>query len=80
MEDHLLDKCFMNCRLFDSHFHSINHKIHKSKFKEYNFLNLINEYTLSEINVTLRGGICVEMLSAFYPGLENGNYDNLLNA
>ena len=59
MEDHLLDKCFMNRRLFDSHFHPINHKIHKSKFREYNFLNLINDYNLSEINVTLTGGIFV---------------------
>tara|TARA_B100001964_G_scaffold242527_1_gene317643 strand:- start:380 stop:1297 length:918 start_codon:yes stop_codon:yes gene_type:complete len=80
MEDQLLNECFMNCRLFDSHFHLINHKIHKSKFKEYNFSNLINDYNLSEINVTLRGGICVEMLSACYQGLDNENYNNFLNA
>ena len=70
----------MNYKIFDSHFHLINHKIHKSKFKDYDFMNLINDYKINEFNVSLKGGICVEMLSACYPGLENEIYNKLLNA
>ena len=66
----------MPLKVFDSHFHLLNHDINTSQINQYYLNDFINDYNYLDSNISLEGGICVEALSASYPKIINKEYND----